>query len=219
MSQSAKLSNAPATQRVADITYYLRQAHPDAACALHYETVFQLLCATILSAQCTDERVNLVTPTLFECYPTPQAMAGADRAELEEIIRSTGFFRSKAQSLQESSAAICERFGGEVPRQMDDLLSLRGVARKTANVVLGVGYGIADGVVVDTHVKRLSQKLGLAESSTPEKIERELMTLLPREDWIDISHLLIFHGRRVCNARKPLCGQCTLADLCPSAQV
>ncbi|MBI3958413.1 MAG: endonuclease III [Chloroflexi bacterium] len=212
-------ATAPARERIAEITRRLRRAYPDAACALHHENAFQLLCATILSAQCTDERVNLVTPTLFARYPTPAAMAGAERAELEEVIRSTGFFRNKAKSLQETSAALCARFGGEVPAEMDDLLTLHGVARKTANVVLGVSYGIAEGVVVDTHVKRLSQKLGLVDSSTPEKIEQELMALLPREDWIDISHLLIFHGRRVCNARKPLCGQCTLADLCPSAEV
>jgi len=209
----------PAPERIAEITCRLRLAHPDAACALHHSNAFQLLCATILSAQCTDERVNLVTPTLFERYPTPEAMAAADRAELEDVIRSTGFFRNKAKSLEESSAAICERFGGAVPQEMDDLLSLHGVARKTANVVRGVCFGLADGVVVDTHVKRLSQKLGLVEGSTPEKIERELMALLPQSDWIDISHLLIFHGRRICNARKPLCAQCTLADLCPSAEI
>lgn len=212
-------ATAPAPERIADITRRLRLAHPDAECALHHRNAFELLCATILSAQCTDERVNTVTPTLFARYPTPEAMAAADRAELEEVIRSTGFFRNKAKSLQESSAAICERYGGEVPREMDDLLSLHGVARKTANVVRGVCFGLADGVVVDTHVKRLSQKLGLAESATPEKIEKELMALLPPSDWIDISHLLIFHGRRVCNARKPLCSQCTLADLCPSAEI
>ena len=210
---------APASERFGEITRRLRQAHPDAECALHHQNAFELLCATILSAQCTDERVNLVTPVLFDRYPTPAAMAGAERAELEGIIRSTGFFHNKAQSLQEASAAICERFGGEVPREMTDLLSLRGVARKTANVVLGVCYGIADGVVVDTHVKRLSQKLGLVEGTTPEKIEKELMALLPQTNWIDISHLLIFHGRRVCNARKPLCNKCTLADICPSAEI
>ncbi|MBX3052545.1 MAG: endonuclease III [Caldilineaceae bacterium] len=212
-------TTAPASERIAEITRRLRQAHPDAECALHHRNAFELLCATILSAQCTDERVNLVTPALFERYPTPQAMAAADRAELEAVIRSTGFFRNKAKSLQESSAAICERFGGEVPREMDDLLSLHGVARKTANVVRGVGFGLASGVVVDTHVKRLSQRLGLVEGSTPEKIEKELMALLPQSDWIDISHLLIFHGRRICNARKPLCAQCVLADLCPSAEI
>ncbi|MCL4832910.1 MAG: endonuclease III [Caldilineaceae bacterium] len=208
---------APASERIAEIVTRLRLAHPDAQCALHHTNPFQLLCATILSAQCTDERVNTVTPVLFARYPTPEAMAAADRAELEGIIRSTGFFRNKAQSLQEASAAICERFGGEVPRAMDDLLSLRGVARKTANVVRGVCFGLAEGVVVDTHVKRLSRKLGLVDGTTPEKIEKELMALLPQGDWIHISHLLIFHGRRVCNARKPLCGQCSLAELCPSA--
>ncbi len=210
---------APAPERITEITHRLRLAHPDAECALHHRNAFELLCATILSAQCTDERVNTVTPTLFERYPTSEAMASADRAELEEVIRSTGFFRNKAKSLQEASAAICARFGGEVPREMDDLLSLHGVARKTANVVRGVCFGLADGVVVDTHVKRLSKKLGLVESSTPEKIEKELMALLPQSDWIDISHLLIFHGRRICNARKPLCAQCALADLCPSAEI
>lgn len=212
-------ATAPAQERMDEIIRRLRQAHPDAECALHHRNAFELLCATILSAQCTDERVNQVTPALFARFPTPEAMAGADRAELEEIIRSTGFFRNKAQSLQEASAAICEHFGGEVPREMDDLLTLRGVARKTANVVRGVCFGLADGVVVDTHVKRLSGKLGLVAGDTPEKIERELMALVPRDAWIDISHLLIFHGRRICNARKPLCGQCSLADLCPSAEL
>lgn len=212
-------ATAPAAERIAEITHRLRRAHPDAECALHHQNPFQLLCATILSAQCTDERVNQVTPALFAHYPTPEAMAAADRIAVEEMIRSTGFYHNKAKSLQEASAAICTRFGGVVPAEMKDLLSLHGVARKTANVVLGVSYDIAEGVVVDTHVKRLSQKLGLVEGNTPEKIEQELMALLPREDWIDISHLLIFHGRRVCNARKPLCAQCTLADLCPSAEV
>ncbi len=210
---------SPAADRITEIIRRLRQVHPDAECALHHQNAFQLLCATILSAQCTDERVNQVTPALFARYPTPDAMAATDRADVEEMIRSTGFYHNKAKSLQEASAAICARFGGEVPAEMAALLSLHGVARKTANVVLGVSYGIAEGVVVDTHVKRLSQKLGLVEGSTPEKIEQELMALLPQEDWIDISHLLIFHGRRVCHARKPLCGQCTLADLCPSAEI
>lgn len=219
MTTASTQASAPADERIDEIIRRLGLAHPDAECALHHRNAFELLCATILSAQCTDERVNQVTPELFARYPTPEAMAAADRTELEEVIRSTGFFRNKAQSLQEASAAICERFGGEVPQAMDDLLTLRGVARKTANVVRGVCFGLADGVVVDTHVKRLSRRLGLAGSDTPEKIERELMAFVPREAWIDISHLLIFHGRRVCNARKPLCGQCTLADLCPSAEV
>ncbi|MDE0072345.1 MAG: endonuclease III [Caldilineaceae bacterium] len=195
----------------------LRAAHPDAHCALDHENPFQLLVATILSAQCTDERVNQVTPALFARFPTPEAMAAADRAELEELIRTTGFFRNKAKSLQGASALICQNFGGEVPQEMDELISLPGVARKTANVVRGVCFGLADGIVVDTHVKRLSQRLGLTQEKSPEKIEKELMTLIPAEDWIDIAHLLIFHGRRVCNARKPDCANCSLADLCPSA--
>jgi len=197
----------------------LRAAHPDAHCALDHQNPFQLLVATILSAQCTDERVNQVTPALFERFPTPEAMAAADREELEEMIRSTGFFRNKAKSLQGASALICQAFGGEVPREMDELIRLPGVARKTANVVRGVCFGLADGVVVDTHVKRLSQRLGLTEQKSPEKIEKDLMALIPSEDWIDIAHLLIFHGRRVCDARKPDCANCTLADLCPSAEV
>ena len=195
----------------------LRAAHPDAHCALDHENPFQLLVATILSAQCTDERVNQVTPALFARFPTPEAMAAADRAELEELIRTTGFFRNKAKSLQGASALICQNVGGAVPQEMDELISLPGVARKTANVVRGVCFGLADGIVVDTHVKRLSQRLGLTQEKSPEKIEKELMALIPAEDWIDIAHLLIFHGRRVCNARKPDCANCSLADLCPSA--
>ncbi len=195
----------------------LRAAHPDAHCALDHENPFQLLVATILSAQCTDERVNQVTPALFARFPTPEAMAAADRAELEALIRTTGFFRNKAKSLQGASALICQNFGGEVPQEMDELTSLPGVARKTANVVRGVCFGLADGIVVDTHVKRLSQRLGLTQEKSPEKIEKELMALIPVEDWIDIAHLLIFHGRRVCNARKPDCANCTLAEICPSA--
>ncbi len=195
----------------------LRAAHPDAHCALDHENPFQLLVATILSAQCTDERVNQVTPALFARFPTPEAMAAADRAELEELIRTTGFFRNKAKSLQGASALICRNFGGAVPQEMDELISLPGVARKTANVVRGVCFGLADGIVVDTHVKRLSQRLGLTQEKSPEKIEKELMTLIPAEAWIDIAHLLIFHGRRVCTARKPDCANCSLADLCPSA--
>lgn len=195
----------------------LRAAHPDIHCALHHENPFQLLVATILSAQCTDERVNQVTPALFARFPTPQDMAASRREDLEALIRPTGFYRNKAKNIQGASIRICERFGGEVPQGMDELTSLPGVARKTANVVRGVCFGLADGIVVDTHVKRLSQRLGLTEQKTPEKIEKELMLIIPPEDWIDISHLLIFHGRRVCNARKPDCVNCTLANLCPSA--
>lgn len=211
--------SSPPADRMPEITRRLWAAHPDACCALTHEDPFQLLVATILSAQCTDERVNKVTPTLFEKYPTPAAFAGADRGELEEMVRSTGFFRNKAKHIQEAAQRIVHDFGGEIPQNMDDLLSLAGVARKTANVVLGVGFHIADGVVVDTHVSRLSQRLGLTVEKTPKKIEQDLMALTPQSEWIDLSHLLIFHGRRVCDARKPNCEACTLADLCPSAEV
>ena len=211
--------DAPAAARLPEIIARLRHAHPDAHCALKYETPLQLLVATILSAQCTDERVNQVTPDLFEKYPDVMAFAAADRAELEEAIHSTGFYRQKARYIQESSQRLLEEHGGEVPDDLDDLLQLTGVARKTANVVLGEIYGVAEGVVVDTHVKRLSQRLGLTAETTPAKIERDLMELVPREEWIEIAHLLIFHGRRVCDARNPDCPNCTLNDLCPSALV
>lgn len=209
--------DAPAAARLPEIIARLRRAHPDAHCALHYETPLQLLVATILSAQCTDERVNQVTPDLFEQYPDVAAFAAADREDLEEAVRSTGFFRQKARYIQESAQRLLEEHGGEVPDDLDALLQLTGVARKTANVVLGEIYGVAEGVVVDTHVKRLSQRLGLTAETTPAKIERDLMELVPREEWIDIAHLLIFHGRRVCDARNPDCPDCTLNDLCPSA--
>lgn len=211
--------DSPAEERLPEIVRRLRQAHPDAHCALDYETPLQLLVATILSAQCTDERVNQVTPELFTRYPDVEALAAADREELEEIIRSTGFFRQKARFIQESSRRLLQEYDGKVPDHMEQLLSLTGVARKTANVVLGEIYGVADGVVVDTHVKRLSRRLALTDEETPQKIEKDLMALLPRDLWIDISHLLIFHGRRVCSARNPDCAACTISDLCPSAVV
>jgi endonuclease III len=209
--------DSAAEDRIGPIIERLRRAHPDAHCALEHRTPLQLLIATILSAQCTDERVNQVTPALFERYPTAAALANADREELEAMIRSTGFFRNKAASIQETCRILVDEYGGDVPAEMEKLLKLRGVARKTANVVLGNVFGIAEGVVVDTHVKRLSQRLGLSAASTPEKIERDLMALVPRSEWIDISHLLIFHGRRVCGARKPACSACSLNDLCPAA--
>lgn len=211
--------DSPPEERWPEIVRRLRQAHPDAHCALDYETPLQLLVATILSAQCTDERVNQVTPELFARYPNVEALAAANREELEEVIRSTGFFRQKARFIQESSRRLLLEYQGEVPDQMEQLLSLTGVARKTANVVLGEIYGVADGVVVDTHVKRLSRRLALTDEETPQKIEQDLMALLPREVWIEISHLLIFHGRRVCFARNPDCAACTISDLCPSAVV
>jgi endonuclease-3 len=197
----------------------LRQTHPDAHCELNYESPHQLLVATILSAQCTDKRVNLVTPALFSRYPAVTDFAAADRTELEEAIRSTGFFRQKAKYIQESSQAILHEHGGEVPADMDSLLQLNGVARKTANVVLGECYGIADGITVDTHVKRLAKRLGLTRETNPSKVEKDLMAIVPRENWIEISHLLVFHGRRVCFARRPDCGNCPLNDICPSVEL
>ena len=207
------------TPDIHEIIRRLQAAHPDAHCELTHDDPWQLLVATILSAQCTDERVNKVTPVLFERFPTPKAMADADRSEIEAIIRSTGFYRNKARFIHEASQRIAYDYDGEIPPDMQHLLKLPGVARKTANVVLGVGFNIADGVVVDTHVKRLAGRLGLTQHTDPKKIEKDLMAIVPRSHWIDISHLLIFHGRRVCKARKPACDQCTLADLCPSADL
>ena len=195
----------------------LRARYPDATCALDHRDAFQLLVATILSAQCTDARVNMVTPGLFARFPDARAMSGASQDELEEIIRSTGFYRNKAKSIRGASARLVETFGGEVPRTMDELLTLPGVARKTANVVLGNAYGIAAGVVVDTHVYRIARRLGLSRGRNPEEVERDLMRLLPQGEWTDFSHLMIFHGRQICDARKPKCDACPVADLCPSA--
>jgi endonuclease-3 len=196
----------------------LRRAYPDAACALTHHDPFQLLVATILSAQCTDVRVNMVTPKLFAAYPDAAEMSRAGQEELESIIRSTGFYRNKAKSIRGASSRIVEEFGGRVPKTMDELLTLAGVARKTANVVLGVGYGIADGIVVDTHVERLSRRLGLSKGKNPEAIEQDLMKVVPRDRWIEFSHLLIDHGRQICQARKPACDRCPVAALCPSAR-
>jgi endonuclease-3 len=194
----------------------LRDTYPDAACALTHHNPFQLLVATILSAQCTDARVNMVTPGLFKRYPDARTMSRASQESLEEIIRSTGFYRNKAKSIRAASQRIVDAFGGTVPRTMDELLTLPGVARKTANVVLGVAYGIADGVVVDTHVERIAKRLGLSRGKTAEEVERDLMRVLPREEWIHFAHLLIFHGRRTCIARKPKCAECAVRELCPS---
>ena len=209
----SKPSQAPVIPTIAR----LRERHPDAHCELNYESPLQLLVATILSAQCTDVRVNMVTPGLFARFPTAAALAGADRAELEEIVRSTGFYRRKAKHIQEAATIIVHQHGGEVPGDMEALLKLPGVARKTANVVLGECFRIANGIVVDTHVRRLSQRLGWTTQQDPVKIETDLVQLIPKEDWLDISHLLIFHGRRVCDARKPDCANCLLSDLCPSS--
>lgn len=210
-------AESPPEERIGEILRRLRQEHPDACCALDHNDPYELLVATILSAQCTDERVNKVTPELFARHPDARAMAEADRSDIEEAIRSTGFYRNKARHIQEASQIIAFEHDGEVPADMDELTNLPGVARKTANVVLGVAYDIADGIVVDTHVKRLANRLGLTTSSNPARIEKDLMALVPREDWIDFAHLLIFHGRRVCGARKPDCANCVLNDICPSA--
>jgi len=204
--------------RVADLLNGLKRAYPEANCALAHQNPFQLLVATILSAQCTDARVNQVTPILFAAHPDAPSMSRAGQEELEGIIRSTGFYRNKAKSIRAASARLVEVYRGVVPRTMEELLTLPGVARKTANVVLGVGYGIAVGVVVDTHVERLTRRLGLSRGKGPVEIEQELMRALPREEWIGFSHLLIFHGRQTCHARKPACDQCAVSALCPSAR-
>ena len=199
---------------------YLREMHPDAHCELNYETPHQLLVATIMSAQSTDVRVNLVTPILFEKYKTPADFAAADIDELQSIIRPVGFFRQKANFIQESARVIVHQFGGELPRTMEELLTLKGVARKTANVVLGEIYNFSEGITVDTHVKRIAHKLGwVSTNKDPVKVEKELMTLVPKESWIEISHLLVFHGRRICFARKPECSLCLLKEICPSSEI
>jgi len=207
----------PERKRVTAILHGLDRLYPEADCELHRDNPFQLLCATILSAQCTDERVNQVTPALFAQFPTPAAMAAAPAPVLEKLIHSTGFFRNKAKNLIGASRAIVQRHAGQVPRTMADLCDLPGVARKTANVVLGTAFGLSEGIVVDTHVSRLSQRLALTRASTPEKIEQDLMTIIPRERWIEFAHQLIWHGRRCCSARRPDCEHCPLVPHCPSA--
>jgi endonuclease-3 len=197
----------------------LRELYPNAECALRYTSPFELLVATILSAQSTDKTVNQITPALFQKYPTPAAMAQADLGELEALIRSSGFFHNKAKNLKACAAAIIREHHGEVPRAMEALTKLPGVGRKTANVVLGNAFGINAGVVVDTHVQRLSQRLGLTIEQDPEKIERDLMSLVPQEDWTKFSHRMIQHGRQVCQARKPKCNECLLAPECPARQM
>lgn len=193
----------------------LEEAHPDAHCALVHKSPLQLLVSTILSAQCTDSRVNQVTPGLFARYRTARDFGEAHPGALEAAVRSTGFFRNKAKSIRGACSRIAEKHGGKVPRRMEELLALPGVARKTANVVLGVAYGIPSGIVVDTHVKRIAYRLGLTGATDPVKVEKDLCRIVPKESWIDLSHQLIFHGRRVCNARMPSCDRCALLDLCP----
>lgn len=215
MSSTRKLA-AP-KQRALEILVRLKRLYPEASCTLNYETPVQLLVATILSAQCTDERVNLVTPELFRRFPDAVALANAEVSELEQLVRSTGFYRNKAKNIQAACRQIVSEYGGQVPQTMEELLKLPGVARKTANVVLAHAYGIHAGVTVDTHVKRLSQRLGLTQHSDPIRIERDLMQLLPQPDWENWSIRLIYHGRAVCTARNPACDGCVLADLCPAA--
>ena len=205
-------------QRALEILIRLKRLYPEAPCTLNYQTPVQLLVATILSAQCTDERVNQVTPELFRRFPDAAAFAAANLEAIETLVRSTGFYRNKSKNIQAACRMIMTEFGGEVPNRMEDLLKLPGVARKTANVVLAHAYDIHAGVTVDTHVKRLSNRLGLTEHTDPIRIERDLIRLLPQEDWENWSIRLIYHGRAICQARKPLCEACVLADLCPSAE-
>jgi len=205
-----------APERVAAILKALDEAYPNAECALHHRTPWELLVATILSAQTTDVRVNMVTPELFKRFPTPAAMAKAKLPELERLIRTTGFFRNKAKSIQGAAKKITEDFGGKVPETLAELITIPGAARKTANVVLGVSFGKAEGVVVDTHVFRIARRLELAKGDTPQKVEQELMKVIPRDHWIRFSHQVIHHGRQICTARNPKCRQCTLETLCRS---
>ena len=215
--RSVRSSRSDKEARARKVTRGLALAYADAECALVHSSALELLVATILSAQCTDVRVNGVTKELFKKYRTARDYAKAEPGALEGVIRSTGFFRNKSKSLRGAGAVLVENFGGEVPSSMEELLELPGVARKTANVVLGTWFKKATGVVVDTHVRRLTQRLGLTREDDPEKIEAELMDLLPAKEWINFSHRLIWHGRKVCSARKPKCDQCTLAPCCPSA--
>jgi len=212
--KSLKSSTADRTKRIVKL---LAASYGDATCALIHSNPLELLVATILSAQCTDVRVNLVTKDLFKRYKTAKDYADADPKELEQAVRSTGFYRNKAKSIRGAARILVDKFDGKVPQTMEELLELPGVARKTANVVLGTWFRKASGVVVDTHVHRLSRRLQLTREDDPKKIEQDLMKLLPPEEWIDFSHRLIWHGRRLCTARKPKCGECPLAEVCPSA--
>jgi endonuclease-3 len=212
-------SATPLPERAREIYDRLVEHYPDAHCALDFKSPFQLLIATILSAQCTDKRVNMVTPALFKRYRTPAALAVAKPEELEEIIKSTGFFRNKTKSLLGMSNAVADRHGGKIPDTMDELVKLPGVGRKTANVVLGNAYDKNEGVVVDTHVGRVSKRLGLTRQTDPVKVEQDLMKLFPNDRWTMLSHLLIEHGRRICEARRPKCESCFLSDICPSSTV
>jgi endonuclease III len=203
--------------RTRDIIRRLKRAYPDAKCSLNHSNPFELLVATILSAQCTDERVNIVTADLFRKYKKPEDYLKVSPRELEKDIQSTGFFRNKTKSIQGTSKVLTEEYGGHVPHTMDELLELPGVARKTANVVLGNAFGVKAGVVVDTHVTRLSHRLALSEQKTAEKIEQDLIAIVPKKDWVIFPHLFIAHGRKICKARNPLCAECPVEKLCPSS--
>jgi endonuclease-3 len=208
-----------AVDRISDIIRLLRKAYPDSRTALAYDTPLQILVSTILSAQCTDERVNMITPGLYRKYPDAAAFAKADRTELEQAIRSTGFFRNKAKSIVGAAQKIVEDFGGKVPSTMAELITLPGVARKTANIVLSSAYKKSEGIAVDTHVKRLAGRMGLSKQNVPEKIEQDLLKIVPESAWLDFNYLLVNHGRAVCPARKPRCAECGLASLCPKIGV
>jgi endonuclease III len=218
-SKSSKKAPVSEKHRYARILQKLRESYPGAECALHFANPFELLTATILSAQSTDKTVNQITPALFKKYPTPAAMAAANIVELEEVIRPSGFFHNKARNLKDCSAMVANDHHGEVPRTMAELIALPGVGRKTANVVLGNAFGINAGVVVDTHIQRLSQRLGFTTEQTPQKIERDLISIIPQDDWTIFAHQMIQHGRQVCQARKPKCNECLLAPECPSRQI
>ena len=207
------------TARAAEIYEILLDEYPDAKCALDHASPYELAVATVLSAQCTDVRVNMVTPELFQRYPDPEALAAALPQELEEVIRSTGFFRNKTRNLIGMATALIEEHGGDLPRNMKELSALPGIGRKTANVILGNAFRIDEGVVVDTHVKRLSRRMRFTAEATPERIEKDLIALFPRRVWTMLAHLLIYHGRQVCNARRPRCNRCAISHLCPSSAV
>jgi endonuclease-3 len=207
-----------AKERIPDIIKILRKHYPATCTALHFETPLQILVATILSAQCTDVRVNMITPSLFKKYPTAREFARARQEDLEQEIRSTGFFRNKAKNIIAAAQMMCADFSGKVPDTMEDLIKLPGVARKTANIVLSSGYKKAEGIAVDTHVKRLSERLGLSTKTNPEKIEQDLLTLVSKKDWLDFNYLLVNHGRAICIARKPKCLECPVQLLCPAAK-
>ncbi len=209
---------APAKERIGEIIRRLRKAYPHSRTALNFETPLGILVATILAAQCTDEKVNQITPLLFQKYPTVEALAQAKQEELEVIIRPTGFYRNKAKAIIGAAQKIFADFGGQVPDKMEELVTLPGVARKTANIVLSSAYRKAEGIAVDTHVRRLAFRLGLSRQKDPEKIELDLMKLVPKDDWLDFNYMLVDHGRKICQAKKPLCAECFLQDVCPSAK-